>query len=236
MRLQSASDIIIEDIKNSIIQGKLKAGDKLPSERELAKHYEFSRIPVREALKALANMGFIESKQGKGTFIREPDATPIIESIFQPLLADDRVVLELIALRKLMETQGAKEAARLRTDEDLTIIRAREKECNDSLSFGIASITAFQTSDYHFHLAIAKASQSTLYPKFLSIIEKSLNLHQMYSFLMHKKTVSDRVSICHKKLVDAIADRNEKAAGEAMENHLTCVEKDILFFLKFKKN
>lgn len=226
MRRQSASDIIVEDIKNAILEQKLKAGDKLPTERELAEQYTLSRIPVREALKTLAQMGLVESKHGKGTFVKEPDSTPIIDSLLQPMLTGSKAVLELMALRKLIETQGAREAALLRTEQELENIRLKEQECRQHLDqMNIGMLKAFQTSDYAFHLAIAEASKNTLFRNFLQIIEKTLRLHQVYGFMDNLGNSLDMVRRCHMELVDAIAARDARAAGEAMERHLGYVEK-----------
>ncbi|MGO5012188.1 GntR family transcriptional regulator [Niallia sp. Sow4_A1] len=64
-------DFIAEDILSKIYQNKYKAGEKIPTERELAKHYEVSRYTIREALKKLVNIGCVKIIQGSGIFVNE---------------------------------------------------------------------------------------------------------------------------------------------------------------------
>ena len=62
--------MILDDMKAKILRGEYPVGSKLPSERELSEYYNVSRIPVREALKALSDMGILEIKRGAGTFVK----------------------------------------------------------------------------------------------------------------------------------------------------------------------
>lgn len=63
--------MILDDMKAKILRGEYPVGSKLPSERELSEYYNVSRIPVREALKALSDMGILEIKRGAGTFVKK---------------------------------------------------------------------------------------------------------------------------------------------------------------------
>ncbi|MDU5262981.1 MAG: GntR family transcriptional regulator, partial [Clostridium celatum] len=60
---------VIKDIKEKILSGQLKNGDRLPSEREMAEKLEVSRTSIREAIRVLEIMGLIESKRGSGNYI-----------------------------------------------------------------------------------------------------------------------------------------------------------------------
>ena len=226
MNRHSVSDMIVDDIKNEIVHQKLRPGDRLPSERELAEKYGLSRIPVREALKTLAQMGLVETLHGKGTFIKSPDATPLIDSFLQPMFTGSQAVLELVTLRKLIEAQAARDAARHRTDEELDDIRAWEQACLRELpAMRRGLVEPFQKADYAFHLAIARASKNRLFCNFLETIEKTLRLHQSAMLMGDVEASLAHIEYCHAAVVRAIADRDETAAGAAMEEHLSHVEK-----------
>ena len=101
--------MILDDMKAKILRGEYPVGSKLPSERELSEYYNVSRIPVREALKALSDMGILEIKRGAGTFVKstanamqngEKEQT---ETFMQP----DVILLETIHVRKLLESEAA---------------------------------------------------------------------------------------------------------------------------------
>ena len=70
MKNNNANRMILDDMKAKILRGEYPVGSKLPSERELSEYYNVSRIPVREALKALSDMGILEIKRGAGTFVK----------------------------------------------------------------------------------------------------------------------------------------------------------------------
>lgn len=222
----SVSDMIVDDIRGDIVRQKLRAGDRLPSERELAEHYGLSRIPVREALKTLAQMGLVETLHGKGTFIKAPDATPLIDSFLQPMFTGTQAVLDLVALRKLIESQAAKDAATHRTEAELAEIRALEQVCREELAYipqGMAE--PFQKADYAFHLAIARASGNRLFSRFLETIEKTLRIHQTSNLSGDVQASINNIKRCHATVVEAIAAGDADAAGKAMEEHLAYVEK-----------
>ncbi len=70
MKNNNANRMILDDMKAKILRGEYPVGSKLPSERDLSEYYNVSRIPVREALKALSDMGILEIKRGAGTFVK----------------------------------------------------------------------------------------------------------------------------------------------------------------------
>src|ERR1700712_5402210 len=63
---------VIEDLKSLIEKGEYKKGDLLPSENDLCRSYDTTRVTIRQALSALANMGYITRKHGKGSIVSEP--------------------------------------------------------------------------------------------------------------------------------------------------------------------
>ena len=100
---KSVSQIIIEQIQDIIMSGKLKAGDVLPSERELAETMNVSRPALREALKALEVMGIVECHQGRGNFI----VNKVSENFYKPMSLAFKLsngdYSEILELRKMVE-------------------------------------------------------------------------------------------------------------------------------------
>jgi len=72
IRLSRVSDDVTEQLKQSILLGHFKAGDRLPSERELSEEFQVSRVAIREALRALENSGFITTRQGPRVALTSP--------------------------------------------------------------------------------------------------------------------------------------------------------------------
>ena len=109
---------IIKQLTDLINNGSLKPGDKLPTERDLAVQLNVSRTAIREALRSLEMMGFIESKVGEGTFVKEITLNNVIDPFSSILSKDKKLVAELIEVRILLESEIARlAAARINDDK-----------------------------------------------------------------------------------------------------------------------
>ncbi len=110
---------IVRQIRTLISEGKLKSGDRLPPERDLAERFRVSRASVREALRALGSMGLIEIRLGEGTFVREISVDSLIEPLALVILTQREAVGELFEARRLLEPPIAGLAARRSTKEEI---------------------------------------------------------------------------------------------------------------------
>ena len=88
IRTKRLYEEIVEQIRQLISDGKLKPGDKLLAERELADRFQVSRASVREAIRTLEMLGVIDIRPGEGTFIRETEADDIIRPLDKPLQSE----------------------------------------------------------------------------------------------------------------------------------------------------
>src|SRR5215472_15074118 len=110
---------IVRQIRNLINEGKLKSGDKLPPERDLAERFRVSRASVREALRALESMSLIEIRLGEGTFVRGGSVDSLVEPLALVILAEREAVEDLFEARRLLEPPIAELAARRSTKEEI---------------------------------------------------------------------------------------------------------------------
>src|SRR3989475_331886 len=123
---------IVRQVKQLIGEGKLKSGDRLPPERDLAEKFMVSRTSVREALRALQSRGLIDIRAGEGAFIRDISVDTLIEPLALVILPHREAVGELFEARRLLEPAIAALAARRATREELgemeRILDAQAKE------------------------------------------------------------------------------------------------------------
>ena len=107
------SEEVAEQIKQSILLGQFKTGEKLPSERELAEEFEVSRVAVREALRALANSGFVSTRQGSagGAFVTDLTFEQLTNTYLDLFLANKISIPELHEVRMLVEPEMTRCAA-----------------------------------------------------------------------------------------------------------------------------
>jgi GntR family transcriptional regulator, transcriptional repressor for pyruvate dehydrogenase complex len=120
IKVRHISEEVFDQIKTAIIEGDLKPGDKLPSERELTSSLGVSRLPVREALKLLVNMGFIETKQGGGSYVRSLLADRMRDPIGLMMKDSEDKIFELLDVRKEIETWSVSYAAQRATEEEIS--------------------------------------------------------------------------------------------------------------------
>jgi GntR family transcriptional regulator, transcriptional repressor for pyruvate dehydrogenase complex len=220
IKTRRLSDEIVRQIKEAMFTGKLQAGDKLPTERELAERFETSRASVREALRTLEPEGLIRIKKGVvgGIFIADVDHRPAAKS-FQTLLQLRKVSIQQIAeVRLMFEPQVARLAAERATPDDL---RQLEEEI-DKMSAAVKDKELPRFYDLKFHLLIARAARNpileVLAESMLGVASKTISeLHPSRDTLRH-------VLSRHRKVFDAVQRRDSDAAFEAMQEHILDVE------------
>ena len=115
---------IVEQIKQLITDGKLKPGDKLLAERELAEQFQVSRASVREAIRTLEMLGVIDIRPGEGTFVRRTGADDIIRPLAMFLAVERSSLLDMFEMRRIFETANASLAAERATQEELDQIES----------------------------------------------------------------------------------------------------------------
>src|SRR4030042_99910 len=112
IKIRKISEEIVDQIKTAILEGQLKPGDKLPPERELIKELGISRVSLREALNSLESMGFVEIRQGGGSYVRSVVAERVKDPLNLMIKENVNKVFDLIEVRKGLETWAASHAGR----------------------------------------------------------------------------------------------------------------------------
>src|SRR5215472_5413847 len=136
-----------------LILKKLRPGDKLPSERELAETLGVSRSSIRDAIRSLELMGMVEPRQGAGTIVREISSESLVNPLANAIKRKEELIGELLDFRKMLEPQlAARAAARISPDEiaDMTEILDRQER---KLRGGESAIS--EDSEFHYAIALA---------------------------------------------------------------------------------
>src|SRR3990167_6105938 len=110
---------IVRQVKQMITEGRLKSGDQLPPERDLAEKFRVSRTSVREALRALESLGLLEIRPGEGTFVREVSVEALIEPLALLMVSQRETIGELFEARRVLEPAIAALAAARATPEEV---------------------------------------------------------------------------------------------------------------------
>ena len=219
IRKTRVSEEIIGQVRDLITSGRLKIGDRLPAERELAKILQVGRSTVREAIRALESLGILQARPGEGTFLvsnpaeQKPD--PITANAFRSW-ENQRKLFEV---RLVIEPDLAALAARRASFEQIVKMREILQEQEASVKQGKIDIKA----DTAFHFLLAEAARNEI---LLRIMDSLMNLlHETREASLHTSGRSVSSLKQHKAIVRAIEARDPAAAERRMRAHITGMEK-----------
>lgn len=215
----SISEQIFQQIKEQIISGELKPGDKLPSEHELCQIYQVSRTSVRQALANLVSLNLIETRFGEGSRVKEPNSGAVMTPLLSHTFLSEKSILELIEMRQVMEPNVARLACEKASEEDVSRLREIYQQMVEYQN----DLQAFARLDCDFHNEIARISQNSYLLKIYEIIADVL-LHA-FADIVSKR--GNRAGLkYHKQIVEAFAAQDAAQAWAVMEEHMADLRKD----------
>ncbi len=210
---------LVESLGDRIRDGRLAAGDKLPTEAAAMREFGVSRTVVREALSKLQASGLVETRHGIGTFVVGfGDAAPF--RIAPEQFATLRDVIAVLELRIGVETEAAALAAQRRTDANLQALRNAHASFAEAIESGQDSVG----SDFQFHLEIARSTQNPHFAELMSTLGAMIipraRLDTIEAISAQRREYLRRVNAEHESIYHAIANRDGEGARAAMRTHL----------------
>jgi GntR family transcriptional regulator, transcriptional repressor for pyruvate dehydrogenase complex len=216
------SDQVFEQLKDLIFRGHLKPGERLMTERELAKTMGVSRPTVREAINKLVAVHLLEHRQGQGTFVNSPDATAEGNPLAAVINGQDASLMDLLEVRLGLECNAVALAARRATEED---IREIEKSVQE-MALAVAQGSLGSNADITFHMAIAYATKNTVQIHIMKSLYDLLfyGIRENLQHLYMEPINIDKVLEQHTDILNAIRQRDPEAAYATMKRHITFVQ------------
>jgi len=218
---------IVQQIRQLMTDGNLKPGDKLLSERELAERLQVSRASVREAIRSLEIMAFVEIKPGEGTFVRSQNTNDIILPLAMFLAVEKSSILEMFEIRRLLETATSSMAAERATDEEIDLIRIAYEKMAESVN----SRDSEKGEEYDtiFHYTIAETTHNGLLIRLYRTISEdfSRTISTARRYLFVDENNPQRILDQHLKIYEAIRNHDPKKASRAMLEHLSFAEEEM---------
>lgn len=236
-RIEKAPDIpnlVVNQIVKLISNGVLKPGDKLPSELEMTRRFGISRISLREAMKLLEAKGFIESQGRKGKFVKSVVDNALRSPIEGMISVDHKKILELLAVRRIIDSEAASMAARNASDKQLkTLMRFKENMENigiDELMHNEGAGKLYAG----FYDDLADATNNTIFSHLMKSIANILRGALPYSRqkLQDVKDSSRKIYEQHVNILRAIEDRKPDMAKKTMIEHIEYLERTLNKVLK----
>jgi GntR family transcriptional repressor for pyruvate dehydrogenase complex len=212
---------IVQQIEESILNGTLKPGDQLPPERELALRFGVSRTAVREAVRTLHQRGLVEAYSGRGTFVTNGTSQAIRSSLdLMMKISQPAGPAPLVEVREILEPEIAALAATRCEEVHLVMMREAIAVMDAARNDGEAFIEA----DLDFHLALAEAAANPLILSLIDSIGGLLREQRMGIFYVEGGP--ERGQYHHKRILEAVEQRDPDRAREAMRAHLQQVRDD----------
>ena len=212
------SDEVFLRLKRLITSGELMPGDDMPSERELMERFEVGRPAIREAMRALSNMGLVAISHGERAKVLQLTAQSIIKQVdgaAKIILSSSKDTLEHLKSARIFFERGmVREAAEKATLEDVATLRAIVGE--QRAARGDAE--AFISADMRFHTRIAAISGNPIY---VAVSEAMLGWLKEYHTEMLIWTGKEKFTLTeHEEIIDRIEKKDADGAEKAMVKHL----------------
>jgi DNA-binding FadR family transcriptional regulator len=206
-------------IKAYILDRKLRPGDALLPEGDLAAELGISRNSLREAVKALESLGILESRHGVGLFVKEFSFDPILENLAYGLLIDRSSVAELLDVREQLESSYVARVAETVTTDQLRVLRSAADRMAERAAVG----EGFPEEDRLFHRALYANIGNSLLLRLLDVFwEVYRRLLAESAVVMNDDPVRSWEG--HRRIVEALERRDGAAARSAMLAHFSNIE------------
>jgi GntR family transcriptional repressor for pyruvate dehydrogenase complex len=213
------TDIAIEKIKEMLVSGELRPGERLPREADLAQRLGLSRSSLREAVRALSLVRILDVRQGDGTYVTSLESDVLLDAMsFVVDLHQDHGVLHVLEARRVLEAAVAALAAHNIEDGELSELRRLIDEAGDC-----ATVEEFVDNDLEFHRAIARASRNPVLASLLDSVSTRTSRARIWRGIT-QSGATERTRTEHRAIVAALEDHQPDVASAWASVHVAGVE------------
>ena len=229
VQTKRASEEIYNQIRQLILDGEIHPGERLPSERKMMDMMHRSRPTIREAMRMLEREGYIKIYSGSsGAVVQEINVDNAVQSLETIIQMKHLSIENILEYRRQTENEAARLAAIRRTEDDLE----KMKEIIQRAETVVGNPEEFMACDMEFHVAVAEASQNSMYSIMLQVCRNVLG-ESLTQILNQGKKSTQKVRYelildVHKKIYIAVKNQKEEEAAKWMTTHLINAESDIL--------
>jgi GntR family transcriptional repressor for pyruvate dehydrogenase complex len=220
----SQTDVVISGVKHMLSTRRLKPGDRLPIEKELAAELQVSRGSLREGVRALSTMGILETRQGAGTFVTKLEPAALLTAMeFWVGLQDGERANQVHTVRRALETEAAAAAASAISDEQLQAAEMLLLRAREAIHATPRDHNAAMQCDIAFHRLIADASRNHV----LSALIETVSTKTIRGRMWRSIHDSEGLMATHREhlaILDALRRHDAERARTRMANHLYAVE------------
>lgn len=221
----SVVDQIIETIKQALIRGELRPGERLPSEPELAQQLGVGRSAVREAMKIMEALGVVKIRHGSGTFVASEPSDNMLSPLVFALMLEGDMTIEFVDLRMSTQLSYCTLAAQNATAEDWQAIEDAARAFEQFANVSKDAIETLTKLDLNFHYAILEATNNPLIIKLGRTVEELF-----FTSIQNTLASFDQPNIAfkhHRDIIQAMRSGNVSEIKKAIELSLVLWRKEV---------
>jgi DNA-binding FadR family transcriptional regulator len=220
----SQTDVVISGVKRMLSSRRLRPGDRLPIEKDLAAELQVSRGSLREGVRALSTMGILETRQGAGTFVTRLEPSALLSAMeFWVGLQDGERANQVHTVRRALETEAAAAAAICIRDEQLDEAERILERAHTAIHEAPIDHDGAMQCDVEFHRLIAESSTNHVLSALIETVSTNTIRGRMW------RSIHDTEGLLathreHLGILEALRRHDVDRARTRMANHLYAVE------------
>lgn len=220
---ENLSDQVRRSIEESILSGKYRAYEKLPTESEFCQLFGVSRTVIREALNKLKSEGFLQSTTRRGTIVLPYDFSNVNTAIerFRLLNTDKETSVSLLQLRTLIELECAEQLAKKPKPVVTANLRRTVEEMSGCLEEGSQKRSAFNDLDALFHKTLIQSSNNAVFSMLFDVLRRTISYpFDQDSFPISMDEIMKRTCRDHAHILECIENQDPEGVRVAIRSHL----------------
>lgn len=211
----NVGQMVFDQMEEQLIRGEWKPGDRLPSENELAEMFDVSRITIRQALQKLSVLGMVETRFGEGSFVKKVDVGENMNALVPMMYLNKNSSFQVFEFREIIDAEAAGIAAERATEEDIRELEKILREMKKAFEKG--DVKAFGQKDLEFHFKVTQITGNSL------LVQTNIILRRILEISMEdviEKMGCEPAMYYHKKILDAIKNKDRDSAMQLMREHI----------------
>ena len=222
IKRNTTAEMVIERILNQIKTGELKIGDRLPPAQELTEIFGVGRSSIREAVRALGVLGYLEILPGKGTFIKKDSSSKEISGNGLMAVLESGTLFDLMEARECLECKCAELAAVRADSKQIKKLEKAVKKMQESGS----DFKAISKADLEFHLLLAEATDNDVIYEIMKLLIEKVELYADKFWATLPKSRGKGISTIN-QVFSNVTKAEAKEAAESMLEHLDLVKEKL---------
>jgi long-subunit acyl-CoA synthetase (AMP-forming)/DNA-binding FadR family transcriptional regulator len=209
----SVSQQVFDQLKEQILTGAWKPGEKIPSENDLAVQFGVSRVTIRNALQRLSGLGLLETRFGEGSFVRRMDMDTALQQLVPTVYLGKDSLREVLEFRKTVEGSVCELACRRATSADIAALRTLYEQMVRAKD----EPAAYARCDYAFHEKIAQITHNRMMLQIDQITDEMMRA--AFKSIAHRR--SNQAGLrCHRQILEAFEAHDPARARALMDRHM----------------